>query len=82
MSEESVEAARAYYADIDRTLKAFWASPEVALSASAETQAIIERLHPGVVWKPRFVPQTRVIADLRALDARSMSWWKPSRSGG
>src|SRR5215204_2028445 len=54
MSKENVEVARAYYADIDRTLKAYWASSEVALSASAETQAIIERLHPEVVWKPPF----------------------------
>ena len=54
MSKENMEVARAYYADIDRTLKAYWASSEVALSASAETQAIIERLHPEVVWKPPF----------------------------
>jgi ketosteroid isomerase-like protein len=54
MSQDNVEVARAYYADIDRTLKAYWASPEVALSESAETQAIVERLHPEVVWKPPF----------------------------
>jgi ketosteroid isomerase-like protein len=54
MSQEKVEIVRAYYDDIDRTLKAHWANPGVGLSESAGTKAIIERLHPEVVWKPPF----------------------------
>jgi len=54
MSQENVEIVRAYYADIDSALEAHWADPEVALSESAGTNALIERLHPEVVWKPPF----------------------------
>jgi len=54
MSEENVEIVRAYYADIDQALEAYWARPETALSESAEAKAIIDRLHPEVVWKPPF----------------------------
>jgi hypothetical protein len=49
MSQENVEIVRAYYFEIDRALEAHWANPEVALSESAATTAIIERLHPEVV---------------------------------
>ena len=52
--EENVGIVRGYYAEIDRILQAHWADPEVPLSQSARTEAIIERLHPEVVWKPSF----------------------------
>ena len=52
--EENVGIVRGYYAEIDRILQAHWADPEVPLSQSARTEAIIERLHPEVVWKPPF----------------------------
>ena len=54
MSQENVEIVRAYFAEIDSTLEAHWANPGVALSESAETNALIARLHPEVVWKPLF----------------------------
>jgi hypothetical protein len=57
--QENVEIVRGYYEDIDRTLKAYWANPEVPLSKSAETEAIIERLDPGYyaffAFDPRWI---------------------------
>lgn len=51
-----VEIVRAYYAEIARALEEHWADPEVALSESAGTNAIVDRLDPEVVWKPQFGP--------------------------
>jgi ketosteroid isomerase-like protein len=54
MSQENVEIVRAFYRDVDQALQTRWNDPEMPFGQSTEAEALLQRVHDDVVWKPPF----------------------------
>jgi ketosteroid isomerase-like protein len=58
MSEQNVEAVRAYYEAADRWLASYWADPRLPFEETAELRDVFDRLDPEAEWDWLFGRET------------------------